>query len=228
MVDYDVTVMRQYANSPTLIALLDSFAQWVDLAKYTDQFLIDLWDISTARGFGLDIWGRILGRDRYLEIEQTPDDNFGFNINAEPGTQWKPFGQAPFYNGADSARVSFALQDDAYRQLLMIKAAANIASCDCPSINALVRAMFEGRGSCYVGYNLATPMFIGYTFNFTPTAVERAIIESGIFPQPAGMTVQFIYQTLTYDPFGFAGMNAGANPEYVTGFDQGPFYNPSA
>lgn len=225
MADYQKTVMRQYASSPTLNALLSSFDQWVDLSRFTYDFLFYVWNISTATGFGLDIWGRILGRDRYIQVAQTAGDNFGFNINAEPGTPWKPFNQAPFYNGQASGTTSFALQDDAYRQLLMVKAAANIANCDVPSINALLRAMFGFRGPSYVGYDPDNPMHIGYHFEFFPTAVEKSIIESGLFPQPAGTTVLYIYKTLTYAPLGFAGMNAGANPEYVTGFDQGPFYN---
>ena len=140
MTDYGKTVMRQYANSVTLQALLADFDQWVDPAKFTADFLLHVWDISTATGFGLDIWGRILGQSRYLQIQQVPGDNFGFNINATPGTQWKPWSQAPFYNGQAGGDVSFALQDDAYRQLLLVKAASNIASCDVPSINALMRA----------------------------------------------------------------------------------------
>lgn len=226
MTDYERTLQRQYANSPILTALLASFDQWVDLDQFADDFLRDVWDISTARGFGLDIWGRILGRDRYLQIQQIPGDNFGFNINSTPGTQWKPFGVAPFYNGQDEASTAFALQDEAYRQLLLIKAAANIASCDVPSINALMRAMYGDRGNCYVGYDIDDPMKLGYTFDFFPTPVDRSIIESGIFPQPAGTEVRFIYRTLGYETFGYAGMNSGANPEVVTGFDQGPFYNP--
>lgn len=226
MTDYQKTVMRQYSNAQTLRALLDSFDQWVDLDKFTADFLANVWDISTARGFGLDIWGRILGRDRYIQIEQTPGDNFGFDINATPGTQWKPWSQAPFYNGQSTGTTAFALQDDAYRQLLMVKAAANIASTDVPSINALMRAMFGHRGPSYVGYDPDTPMHIGYHFDFFPTSVERSIIESGLFPQPAGTTVRYLYKTLTYAPFGFAGMNDGANPEYVTGWSQSPFYNP--
>jgi len=226
MTDYPKTLMRQYANSTTLLALLEDFDQWVDPARFTEQFLRNVWDINTAVGFGLDIWGRILGRSRYLQIQQTPGFNFGFNIGAQPGTQWQPFGQAPFYNGQISGTTAFALQDDAYRNLLLVKAAANIASSDCPSINALMRAMFGDRGPAYVGYDPDDPMHIGYTFDFFPTNVERAIIESGIFPQPAGTTLTYIYKTLSYAPLGFAGMNAGANPEYVTGFDQGPFYNP--
>lgn len=226
MIDFSRTVMRQYANSPTLMALLDDFEQWVDLTQFTDDFLLNVWDITTARGFGLDIWGRILGRDRYLQVEQTPGDNFGFDIGATPGTNWKPWGQAPFFNGQAAGATAFRLEDEAYRQLLLIKAAANIASTDVPSLNALLRAMFADRGPAYVGYDPDTPMHIGYHFDFFPTPVERSIIESGLFPQPAGTTVRYLYKTLTYAPFGFAGMNAGANPEYVTGFNQSPFYNP--
>lgn len=218
--------MRQYAHSPALLALLDAFDQWVDLSKFSNAFLRDVWDISTARGFGLDIWGRILGRDRYVQIQQLPGDNFGFNINEQPGTQWQPFGQAPFFNGQDEASTAFALQDNAYRQLLMIKAAANIASSDVPSINALMRAMYGDRGNCYVVYDIDEPMKLTYMFDFFPSPVDRSIIESGIFPQPAGVEVRFLYRTLGYETFGFAGMNSGLDEEAVTGFDQGPFYNP--
>lgn len=226
MSDYAKTIMRQFQNSATLMALLEDFDQWVDPSKFTADFLAYVWDIDTAVGFGLDIWGRILGRGRYLQVQQTPGFNFGFDIGAQPGTQWQPFNQAPFFNGQASGATAFALQDEDYRKLLLIKAAANIASCDCPSINALMRSLFADRGPAYVGYDPDNPMHIGYTFDFFPTNVERAIIESGIFPQPAGTAVTYIYKTLTYAPLGYAGMNTGANPEYVTGFDQGPFYNP--
>ena len=220
------TVMKQFSNSATLLALLDDFDQWVDLTQFTSDFLAYVWDISTAQGFGLDIWGRILGQSRYLQVQQTPGDNFGFNINSTPGTQWQPWSQAPFYGGAAAGTVSFPLQDQYYRQLLLVKAAANIATCDCPSINALMRAMFGNRGRCYVGYDSAHPMHIGYHFEFFPTPVEKSIIQSGLFPQPAGTIAQFIFETLDYSPFGFAGGNTGANPKFVTGWSQGPFYQP--
>lgn len=220
------TVMKQYSNSATLLALLDDFNQWVDLTQFSAEFLANVWDISTAQGFGLDIWGRILGQSRYLQIAQTPGDNFGFNINSTPGTQWQPWSQAPFYGGAAGGTVNFPLQDQYYRQLLLVKAAANIATCDCPSINALMRAMFGNRGRCFVGYDIANPMHIGYHFEFFPTPVEKSIIESGLFPQPAGTTAQYIYETLTYSPFGFSGGNTGSNPKFVTGWNQGPFYQP--
>lgn len=220
------TVMKQFSNSATLLQLLADFDQWCDLAQFSQQFLSNVWDISQAQGFGLDIWGRILGQSRYLQVTQTPGNNFGFNINSTPGTAWKPWGQAPFYDGQASGYVAFPLQDIYYRKLLLVKAAANIATCDCPSINALMRAMFGDRGKCYVGYDPALPMHIGYHFEFFPTPVESSIIQSGIFPQPAGTTVHYIYASLTYAPFGFVGMNRGANPHVVTGWNQGPFYEP--
>lgn len=218
------TVMKQFSNSPALLQLLAYMDQWTDLEQFTADFLAKIWDISTAEGFGLDIWGRILGRSRYVTVAQTPGDNFGFNINALPGTNWQPFNTAPFYNGGAGGDVAVPLDDIYYRQLLMVKAAANIARCDCPSINYLMRAMFGNRGKCYVGYDPAHPMHIGYHFEFFPTPVEQAIIESGLFPQPAGTTAQYIYLTLSYAPFGFAGANDGANPQAVTGFNQNPFY----
>lgn len=218
------TVMKQYANSPVLLALLADFDQWLDMGKFSADFLTNVWDISTAQGFGLDIWGRILGRSRYVSAGQTAGKNFGFNTNGAAGTNWQPFGQAPFYNGDATGNVTYPLADDYYRQLLLVKAAANIARCDCPSINYLLRAMFGSRGKCYVGYDPNNPMHIGYHFEFIPTPIEKAIIESGLFPQPAGTTVEFIYLVLSYEPFGFAGQNTGANPNVVTGFNQGPFY----
>jgi hypothetical protein len=220
------TVMKQFSNSNTLLALLADFDQWVDVSQFSAGFLANVWDISTAQGFGLDIWGRILGQSRYLQIEQLPGDNFGWNINAHPGTQWQPWSQAPWYNGAAAGTTAFPLQDEAYRQLLLVKAAANIASSDCPSINALMRSMFGSRGRCYVGYDPAHPMHIGYHFEFFPSPVEQSIIESGLFPQPAGTTAEYIYETLTYNPFGFAGANTGADPAAVTGWSQSPFYQP--
>src|SRR4051812_19240392 len=100
MTDFSRTIMRQFQNSPTLMGLLEAFDQWVDPAKFTDDFLAYVWDINTAQGFGLDIWGRILGRSRYLQVQQTPSFNFGFDIGATPGTQWQPFDQAPFFDGS--------------------------------------------------------------------------------------------------------------------------------
>lgn len=219
------TVLKQYSNSVTLLQLLDSFDQWVDLTKFTADFLAYVWNIDTAQGFGLDILGRILGRSRYLQVEQMPGNNLGFNINATPGTQWKPWSQAPFYGGQDAGTFAYALDDAYYRKLLLVKAAANIAASDCGSINALMRSMFGDRGKSYVGYDINNPMNIGYHFEFSPTPVERSIIESGLFPQPAGTNATFIYGSIS-GFFGFSESNTGAATQFTKGWNQAPFYQP--
>ena len=220
------TVQKQYSNSPVLLNLLSCFDQWCDLTKFENDFLAHVWDISQAQGFGLDIWGRILGQSRYLQVTQTPNNNFGFNITTHTGTQWKPWGQAPFYGGQAAGTVAFPLPDTYYRKLLLVKAAANIAKTNAPSINALMRSMFGDRGRCYVGEDPVKPMHVGYHFEFFPTPVEKSIIQSGLFPRPAATTVYYVYQTLTYTPFGFHEMNRGADPKYVAPWSQpkSPFY----
>lgn len=220
-----VSVMKQYSNSATLLALLDSFDQWVDLTKFTADFLAYVWNIDTAQGFGLDILGRILGRSRYLQVAQSAGDNFGFNINATPGTQWKPWNQAPFFGGEAAGTVSFALDDAYYRKLLLVKAAANIAASDSGSINSLMRAMFGDRGKCYVLYDINHPMNIGYRFEFAPTPVEKSIIESGLFPQPAGTHALFVYGGIS-GYMGFSEQNVDVATQLVEPFDQAPFYSP--
>lgn len=226
MTDYARTVMRQYANSPALGALLASFDRWVDPAKFTADFFARVWNIETAVGFGLDIWGRILGLDRYVTVpQQQAGDFFGFDIGAAPGTNWQPFGGGPFYNGQGAGTTTYALPDGDFRRLLLVKAAANIASTNTPSLNALLRALFGDRGACYLTYSPDLPMQLVYIFGFFPTAVERAIIERGTLPVPAGMTVTFRYRNVSYQSFGFDSANLGADPEAVTGFDQAPFYN---
>lgn len=213
------TVQREYSNSTTLLALLDYFDQWVDLTQFTDDFLRDLWDVSTAVGFGLDIWGRIVGVSRYLTIP-APTAYFGFDeaftsVNAPDGPQ--PFGQAPFYNGVPTTQT-YALSDEAYRALIMVKAMSNISDCAIPSLNALLLALFAGRGRCYV--QSPSTMHMIYVFEFYLEPFELAILtSSGALVRPAGVGVG-IMQVPNETTFGFAEAGtASAQP-----FGQGTFF----
>jgi hypothetical protein len=61
------TVISQYANSPTLLALIEDFNSAVDPSGDIDNFYSWIWNIDTAQGFGLDIWGRIVGVGRAIQ-----------------------------------------------------------------------------------------------------------------------------------------------------------------
>src|SRR5690625_36672 len=122
------TIMSQYANSPRLMAIIEALADAIDPSEFTEEFYTLVMSIPTAKGFGLDIWGRIVGVSRTVRYPNPAEDYFGF----EDG--FYPFGQAPFFSGSSEAGA-WDLPDDAYRQLILIKAISNIAYATAPNIN---------------------------------------------------------------------------------------------
>lgn len=172
-----VTVLSQYANSPIITGLIDYFAQWLDPKSRFDQFFSAIWDIDTAQGYGLDVWGRILGVNRVLQVP------IGEYLGFESDAQAKPFGFGIFYSGSRLTN-NVALTDDAYRTLLLAKAALNITDASSPAINTILLNLF-GQG--YVRDNL--DMTITYVFSETLTPVETAIVfQSGVLPKPCGVS----------------------------------------
>ena len=215
MQNVDQKIISQFKNSPTLTALIYNFNQYIDPSTDFDNFYNYIWNVETAVGFGLDIWGRIVKVGRVLKIPNAPT-YLGFS-QASPGAQ--PFGQAPFYSGA-SATSNFSLSDTAYRTLIMVKALANISRPTAPALNQLLQNLFAGRGRVYV--NDMGGMKFRYTFEFLLTAYEYAIItQSGALPSPAGVKVSLLNSSLPV--FGFKEMGAGAAP-----FGQAPFLAASA
>lgn len=175
--DPSVTVLSQYANSPVLLTLINDFAQWLDPASRFDAFYSLMWNIDSAVGYGLDVWGRILGVNRVLQV---PTGAF-LGFTSDPAA--KPFGFGILYGGTRSTN-NVALTDDAYRFLLLAKAALNITDASIPSINNILLNLF-GRG--YVRDNL--DMTITYKFPDALSPVEQAIVyQSGVLPKPCGVS----------------------------------------
>jgi len=185
MENYLDTIESQFSNSPTLGQLLENFNTYIDPAADIDQFYDLMWNVDTAVGYGLDVWGRIVGVQRVLQVSNT--DYFGFS-QALPGSQ--PYNQAPFYNG-QQLTSNFALTDDAFRILIYAKAMANICDGSIPAINQILLTLFAGRGDCYVTDGLN--MTMTYTFTFQLTPVEQAILgQSGILPKPTGVSATVV------------------------------------
>ena len=192
------TILSQYNSSPTLMGMIESFNDAIDPSQDIANFYKNIWNVNTAVGNGLDIWGQIVGCSRYLQINAS--NYLGYKEaytapTASTGPQ--PFNQAPFASG-NPATTTFALSDSQYRQLIMVKAAANISNLSIPAINALLRAEFginngtDPYGNAYV-QDLGGMAF-NYYLNFIPSAVQIAIINnSGVFPRPAGVKVTLVY-----------------------------------
>jgi Protein of unknown function (DUF2612) len=187
--DWTQTLLSQYSASPTIKALLQSFNDAIDPTVDIANFYNNIWNVNTAVGNGLDIWGQIVGVSRYLTSSAT--QYLGYAEANSIGTEAQPFNQAPFYTGTLSSNT-FALTDEQYRRLILVKAAANISSLTIPSINALLRAEFgtsdgvNPYGDAYVIDNIN--MTFTYYLKFAPSALQLAIINnSGVFPRPAGV-----------------------------------------
>jgi hypothetical protein len=196
--DFEATVISQYANSPTIMQLVQNLNAYIDQSANFANFYNYVWNVDTAVGFGLDIWGSIVNVSRLLRIPNSTA-YVGFDISSEsqPDQDWTPAGsrKAPYnnppvggamYTGSD-ATEAYLLPDDAYRQLILAKAFANICTTTAPAINQILQNLY-GIGQAWV-LNEGV-MAISYNLAFTPSAIQLAILEqSGVIPTPPGVSV---------------------------------------
>jgi hypothetical protein len=178
----DKTIITQYQrDGSNLCDIIERIRLGLSVDNDIQAFYDNFFNINTAKGYWLDVWGVIVGVDRYLQV-QSETSNFGFEEAAD-----LPFNDGVFYNGV-ATTDTFALSDDIFRRLLIAKAMANIAACDAFSLNSILTYFFAGRGKCYV--TQPANMIMNYVFEFYLEAWEKALFtQHKIFPRPAGVLV---------------------------------------
>lgn len=174
------TVISQYGNSPTLLALIEYFDQYIDPSTDIDTFYSYVWNVDTAQGFGLDIWGRIVNIPRVFNVPADTPNPGGFSFT--PG--------------------AYALTDDQYRKLILTKALANIINATPPALNALLSSLFTGRGRCYVIDLGGMAIRIVCEFYLQPFEYV-ALTTYGVSPRPSGVLLSIV-QGPPDGTFGFA------------------------
>lgn len=185
--DVWTTIISQFANSEILASLCTNFAQYLDQTLDFDSFFDTIWNVDTAIGRGLDIWGRIVGVQRVLQI---PVGGRYLGFEEAGGATVDPFGQSPFFAG-DPLTNNYSMPDASFRVLIYAKALSNISDGSIPSINQLLLNLFSGRGNCYVVDN--GDMTMTYMFKFLLTEVEAAILEqTGVLPKPVGVLANIV------------------------------------
>lgn len=196
------TILTQYAASPNIRSLIETFNTSMDMSDFTEEFLTAIWDVSTATGYGLDVWGKIVGVSRLLNVRQSAT-YFGFDeafISASDDSP-KPFDEAPFFEGVQLTST-VRLADDGYRKLIMAKAMANITDCSIPSLNKSLYYLFGDQGAAFVA--ITGVMSMSYVFDFELSPVEWAILlNSNAIAKPAGVSVSIMSLDFN-NTFGFA------------------------
>jgi hypothetical protein len=226
--DYWNTIASQYANSTILTTIIGNIESYIDPTTNLESFFDLIWNIDTAQGYGLDVWGRIVGVNRSLALEIGA--YFGF-AESLPGALSFNFGATgsplagPFYSGEPLTNV-YLLDDDAYRDLILAKAAANITNGSIPAINGILRSLFgTSQGNCYVQEGTGPALWFGfaesataltfsqgvfydgeiletmvmfYVFDFPLNPVQYAIAtQSGVLPRSTGVAAHVVIQGVT-------------------------------
>lgn len=190
MIDISETIIRQYSNSPRLLRLLEDFRDNLDPATFYEMAMDNIFDPRTASGVGLDIWGRIVGVSRYIDV--AADKYLGFAEAADLSAD--TWNNAIWYNGEGSGTGSIAITDEMFRKLIFAKAWTNQSDCSIPSINGCLQMLFSDSGRAYAVDN--RDKSITFTFEFQPDAAQIAIIEnSGVMPVPAGVSFSYEVET---------------------------------
>jgi hypothetical protein len=209
--DFWSSILSQYANSPTIVGLISGWDGALDQTRDIDAFFDDVWNVDSAWGYGLDVWGRIVGISRVLHVANQPIFGF-YEAKAAGNALVTGFGQGMFYTGVVPTS-NYALDDESFRRLILAKAAANITGDSIPEINRILLMLFPYRGNCWVsdnptveyfgfaesasalGFNTgefytgqALPhMSMTYNFSFQLSPVDLAIVNSGVLPKPVGV-----------------------------------------
>lgn len=187
--------MRQYAASPRIKQLITYHSEYFE-ATWVDEFYDVVWNVDTAQGFGLDIWGRIVGLENGRFIPVDAGDQFGFNDALNQS--WQTFNNGTMYNGT-AETVVYELADPAYRTLILTKALSNISDSTMSSLNSVLQNLFTGRGRCWV--NDLQNMAIRYVFEFKLEPWEVSVIKSDALPRPGGVLATVLQAPM--EVFGF-------------------------
>lgn len=167
-------MISQYANSPKLVKLIEGMRNAFSNTQTMEDWFDVVYNLKTARGFGLDIWGLILNQSRLLYYK----DEYGIQ-------------QSVYLKGAQTIGNESYTEEQIegyYRMLLFFRAFSYVTNSTLKSFNDLLRFYFEDRK---VFVQEIGTMSIELVFGFFPTTLEKIIFASDLFPKPTGVKLNF-------------------------------------
>lgn len=136
----DATIQSQYAASPHIMALVQSFWDCINPDADIESIYNNMVNVDTAVGFGLDVWGRIVAIGREYASKDVTSPYWGYAT--PPGvinSRMRNFNNAPFYKQITG---KVRLSDQAYRTYIFLKAMINIGDSSLASLNRMIHTLF--------------------------------------------------------------------------------------
>ena len=206
-----VTVQSQYAASPRILALAAQFWDTLNPTSSFDLMIAKMIDPSTAEGYGLDVWGRIVGIKRALI--PVAGDYLAFappaNVSNPDGDSWD---NAPF-NPVNSAGYA---SDPIYRTYVYVKAMLNIGNGSLADLNRYFSLLYPDSGIKIIHSGTMIIRVLDFAVRLTAADILALRTLDWV---PLGVGWQ-LWQGEP-DCFGFAGSD-------LQPFDQAPFMPESA
>lgn len=193
-IDLIKTIIWQYDSAPSFNSLIEKKQEFYDLniVKFWEDWVRDVFNLVTANDFGLSVWSRILDLPLFSTQEPSPPDYPAFGFD--------PFG-SNFDNGnfATSVDDIVALDTESKRALLRLKYFISVTRPTPPTINKFLSYLF-GRGSIYVIDNLDMTMTYAIT-NENVKVLLPFLITFDLLPRPSAVSLSFVDINRPY--FGF-------------------------
>ena len=203
----DATIQSQYAASPHIVGLINSFWEALNPDADIDLIYQKMIDPDTAVGFGLDVWGRIVAIGRELIAVDESAKYFGYKPIADPDGRISNFNQAPFYKSFEG---KIRLEDNAYRTYIFVKALINIGDSSLAYLNKVFNTMFPKAKICVIHIDTMSLRIV--IQSYLSEADKAALLKLPWLP--AGVQLE-MFQVIV-PTFGFLGSDL--NP-----FNQGTF-----
>lgn len=207
------TLQGQYKNTniETLLKGLDSV-----FTKHTTNLmnhcLNDVYNLKTAKGYGLDLWGKLLGFPRYLPTKEKAE-------NIKPNNNAINFYEKNFYKVQFGyldldAFTYMRLTDDAYKTMLNIVLLKTTTDCSLESINEYCKILFTKMGgSAFIG-DSENMEFTYFIFRFKmPDWFKYIIDKYDILPRAAGVGMKYFESESYY--IGFKGQEPADRRVYT-------------
>ena len=195
------TLQSQYSASPKLKKIILGLYALIEPKNDIKLFYDKAFNLDTARGAGLDAWGKIVAIDRKIDNVPSNDNYMGFAPVNTQNPQASPFNQANFYN--KQINNSYILGDEAYRLLILTKAMANISTGSIIELNKMLALLIPNTNIFIIHIDT---MRLRIVINDIIHPYQRNLLSRGDLPPiPAGVGFE-IYEV---DPhtFGFNGSN---------------------